>query len=591
MSKTKRPILVVRVLFLLLLSMFTARTVTSDTFNIIREGIVRDLQGIAEKQAEIITEYVENQKKNVKVAAYDLHRYYAKSDYLKALEYLVSVQNIYHHNEIFIANTAGNVVLSTEVDNIGTDISSAEIDNIGTNIFSRQYFQKAINGETFISDITGSTIPIKNEEGQLELGVPTMFISTPILDANAQILGVLIFRIDINQINALMFRMKATRTGEIYLINKNGYMLTDSRYTDTLKIRNLVERRTTLELPVVNPITDDLTYAARNCIAGGEGFNAHGYMDYRGTKVLGYWIWMKEYNWGIIAEIDLAEAFEDIRKYFQDTTIKNLRGLMRQQISLIVNRMDKYKNNALSIARKPQSLQYTMGSSSIDEYVTALNYLEFLRDEYNYKGIFICNSEGIVKLSTEKRLVGKDISNEDYFVKVKENDVFITDIRKEKTFGRKIRDLPTMLVSAKIKNSIGDFAGAVILRVDLDDFNKLMHSAQIGESGEMYLVNTNGFLITESRFVNWLKKKGMINERTTLELKGINPETGRLTKAIEGCMGGEGFCQSEYYDYRGVPVLGSWDWISEYEWGIVVEIDLEEAFRKSSSFWGIKQYF
>jgi len=586
MSNTKRPLLVVYVLFLLLLSMFTARTVISDTFKIFREGIVRDLQGIAEKQAEVIRQYMENEKKNIKVTAYDLHRYYAKSDYSKALEYLVSVQNIYHYKEAFIANTAGNVVLSSEVDNIRASISS------------RQYFQKAKNGETFISDIIGSEVPIENEKGQLELGMPTMFVSTPILDANAQILGVLVFRIDINQINALMFKMNATATAEIYLINKNGYMLTESRFTDALELGGLIEKRTTLELKVINPDTNNLTLAAKKCIAGGEGFkdSGYGYMDYRGTRVLGYWVWMKEYNWGVIAEIDLDESCEDIRKYFQANTIKNLRGLMRQHISFIKNRMDKYKNNALSIARKPQSLQYTKGVLSIEEFITASNYLEFLRDEYKYKEIFICNSTGVVMLSTEKRMVGKDISREDYFVKAKKNDVYVTDIKRTKTFSpnkavRAKRDVPTMLVSAKIKRSTGDFAGVVILRVDLEDFNKLLHSDEIGASGEMYLVNTDGFFVTESRFVVWLKRQGMIKERTTLELKGINPKTGKLTKGIEACKSGEGFSESEYHDYRGVLVLGTWDWIPEYEWGIIVEIDLTESFHKSASFWGIKQYF
>jgi hypothetical protein len=566
--------------------MFTARTVISDTFKVFREGVVRDLQGIAEKQAEVIREYLKNEKKNIRVAAYDLHRYYATSDYLKALEYIVSVQNIYHYKEAFVANTAGNVVLSSDVDNTRTNISS------------RQYFQKAKKGETFISDIIGSEVPIENENGQLELGMPTMFVSTPILDANAQILGVLVFRIDINQINALMFKMNATDTAEIYLINKNGYMLTESRFTDALELGGLIEKRTTLELAVINPKTNNLTLAARKCISGGIGFNdsGYGYMDYRGTRVLGYWIWMEEYNWGVIAEIDLDESCEDIRKYFQDTTIKNLRGLMRQHISFIKNRMDKYKNNALSIARKPQSLQYTKGVLSIEEFITASNYLEFLRDEYKYKEVFICNSAGIVMLTTEKRMMGKDISGEDYFVKAKENDVFISNIKKTKLFTsnkavRAKRGVPTMLISAKVKHSTGDFAGVVILRVDLEDFNKFMHSTEIGASGEMYLVNADGFLITESRFVHWLKRKGMIGERTALELKGINPKTGSLTKGIEACKSGEGFSELEYYDYRGVFVLGTWDWIPEYEWGIIVEIDLEESFHKSASFWGIKQYF
>ena len=597
MSNTKRSLLVVCVLSLMLLSLFTARTAVSDTFKIFREGIVRDLKGIAEKQAGVIREYVENEKQNIKVAAYDLHNYYAKSDYSKALEYLVSVQNIYHYKEVFVANTAGNVVLSTEIDHIGTDIFASKVDDIGTNIFARQYFQKAMNGETFVSDIARSAIPIKNEEGQLELGMPTMFISTPILSAEAQVLGVLAFRIDIDQINELMFHMNATKSGDIYLINRDGYMLTESRFTDALELVGHIEKRTALELQVVNPDTNNLTLAAKKCITGDEAKQSgYGYPDYRNRRVLGYWIWMDEYNWGVIVEIDLAEACQDIRKYFQFTSIKNLRGFMRQQIGFIRDRMNKYQKNALSIAHKPQTFLYTKGVSSIDEYVTATSYLEFLRDEYNYKDIFICNPEGIVKLSTEKKMLGKDVSNEDYFVKAKEDDVFTTNIRLAKAYTSKEaakirREVPTMLVSAKIKNSSVDFAGVVVLRVNLKEFNEFMLSSEIGKSGEVYLVNKDGVLVTESRFVHWLKRKGMVKERTALELKGIVPETGKLTKSIESCMNGEGYCKSEYMDYRGVLVLGTWDWIPEYEWGIIVEIDLEESFQKSSSFWGIKQYF
>jgi len=295
-------------------------------------------------------------------------------------------------------------------------------------------------------------------------------------------------------------------------------------------------------------------------------------------------------------EIDLAEACQDIREYFQFTSIKNLRGFMRQQIGFIKSRMNTYKNNALSIAHKPQTFQYTKGVSSIDEYVMASSYLEFLRDEYDYKDIFICNSEGIVKLSTEKRMLGKDVSNEDYFVKAKEDNIFTTDIRLARAFTenkaiKAKREVPTMLVSAKIKNSAVDFAGVVVLRINMEEFNKLMRGSEIGKSGDVYLVNKDGVLVTESPFAFALKRKGMIKERTTLELKGVVPETGELTKSIKSCMNGEGYCKSEYKDYRGVLVLGTWDWIPEYDWGIIVEIDLKESFQKSSSFWGIKQYY
>ena len=48
----------------------------------------------------------------------------------------------------------------------------------------------------------------------------------------------------------------------------------------------------------------------------------------------------------------------------------------------------------------------------------------------------------------------------------------------------------------------------------------------------------------------------MIKTRTALELKGINPKSGRLTKGIGECLSGsEGYDVTGYPDYRGVPVI------------------------------------
>lgn len=143
-----------------------------------------------------------------------------------------------------------------------------------------------------------------------------------------------------------------------------------------------------------------------------------------------------------------------------------------------------------------------------------------------------------------------------------------------------------------IQDDAGNFTGIMVLRIDTIELNKLMKNIELGESGESYLINSEGVFITESRFTIELKRNGMIQERTALELKEIDPKSGRLTKGITACLsGGEGYDATGYKDYRGILVLGTWCWIPEYEWGIIIEIDLDEAFRKSSAFWGIKQYF
>ncbi|GAB62851.1 MAG: hypothetical protein DWB56_02010 [Candidatus Jettenia sp.] len=575
-----------------LLSISIAKISFSDTLNIIREGIVRDLQGITRKQGEIIRTWMDARKKDARVTAHNLHTYCGTTirenkepDFSKPLEYLTFMKDIYRYKEIFITNPMGTVILSTDKNNIGLDIAST------------QYFQEALKGKTVFSDIIPSTIPIENELGELELGLPTMFVSTPIDNEKLEILGVLVFRLNVDDLKKLILPMKATETGEIYLINKDGCMLTESRFTNDLKGSGLITKRTSLELRVANPKTGNLTLAVQQCLKGLEGYDDTGYLDYRGISVMGYWTWMQDYNWGLIAEINVDEACDAVRKFFQDTTIKNLRGLMHRQVNLVKIYMEGHKNNVRSIARKPQTTHYTKGVASVDEFVNALNYLEFIRDEYGYKGIFIGDSSGIIKLSTEKNLVGLDISGEDYFIEAKKYGVFVSDVESSNTpivneFGKAERNVPTFFVSAMIQDNAENLAGIMVLRVDTMELNKLMKSIEIGESGESYLINSEGVFITESRFTIELKRNGMIQERTALELKGIDPKSGRLTKGITACLsGGEGYDATGYKDYRGIPVLGTWCWIPEYEWGIIIEIDLDEAFRKSSAFWGIKQYF
>ncbi|MBI5677797.1 MAG: cache domain-containing protein, partial [Planctomycetes bacterium] len=377
MSKTTKSIIATFIITISLLSLFTAETAFPDTFGIIREGIGRDLQGITRKQAEIITAWVDARKKDIRVTANNLPAYRSsvirddkEPDFTRPLEYLVFLKNIYHYKEVFIVNPTGTIIVSTDKNYIGKDVSSS------------QYFQEAIKGKTFISDIMPSTVPIENEFGELELGLPTMFVSTQVTNEKMDVLGVLVFRLDVNELIKLIIPMKATETGEVYLINKEGYMLTSSRYTAELKGDGLIKKRTTLELKVANPKTGNLTQAVQQCLKGMEGYNDTGYLDYRGTSVIGYWMWLPYLNWGLIAEIDIDEACNEVRKFFQDTTIKNLRGLMHRQVELVKMRMEGHKNNAAAIARKPQTIHFAKGVASVDEFVTALNYLEFIRDEY-----------------------------------------------------------------------------------------------------------------------------------------------------------------------------------------------------------------
>ena len=136
-----------------------------------------------------------------------------------------------------------------------------------------------------------------------------MFVATPLKDKDDTIIGVVTLRIHVGTLSNLMQSYKVGETGETYLVSKEGVMLTESRFTNHLKKRGMIKKRSALELKLVDPETGELTTGVKQCVAGYDGSDAKGYNDYGGISVLGVWSWVPEFNWGIITEIDRAEAY------------------------------------------------------------------------------------------------------------------------------------------------------------------------------------------------------------------------------------------------------------------------------------------
>jgi methyl-accepting chemotaxis protein len=107
----------------------------------------------------------------------------------------------------------------------------------------------------------------------------------------------------------------------------------------------------------------------------------------------------------------------------------------------------------------------------------------------------------------------------------------------------------------------------------------MMHSQKFGKTGETYLVSKDGYMLSESRFTKHLIKKGVVKRRSALELKLVDPITGKLTHGVARCVAGENGSDSiGYNDYGGIPVVGVWRWLPEFNWGVVTEIDRTEVY-------------
>ena len=132
-----------------------------------------------------------------------------------------------------------------------------------------------------------------------------------------------------------------------------------------------------------------------------------------------------------------------------------------------------------------------------------------------------------------------------------------------------------------------------------DEFGHILKVARSGQSGETYAFDSQGRMISESRFEADLRRIGLLapeSERGAILrvsvrdpegnlLMGFRPARTReqqpLTKMAASAIAGEsGSDVDGYRDYRGVPVVGAWTWLPEYGFGVATEIDVAEAYSR-----------
>ncbi|MCD6298639.1 MAG: response regulator, partial [Deltaproteobacteria bacterium] len=137
-------------------------------------------------------------------------------------------------------------------------------------------------------------------------GQISIAVSAPIKDRETKaLLGVVVGRINMRKLYEITAcRTGLGKTGEIYVLNRHGYMITPSRFINDTFLKLKVD-----------------TENARKCLDDVSKFGtktheheAFIYTDYRGIEVLGVYNHVPEMQWGLIAEIDKSEALAPLNK-------------------------------------------------------------------------------------------------------------------------------------------------------------------------------------------------------------------------------------------------------------------------------------
>jgi polar amino acid transport system substrate-binding protein len=179
---------------------------------------------------------------------------------------------------------------------------------------------KVLGGETFLG------LPFESGVfGQTTLqGTPHMTASAPIRNDRGETIAVLTIRLDPRAQFTETTRLgRLGKTGETYAFDGAGRLLTTSRFgrepaehEDILRteIRDPGGDTTAGFQPSVPRHDQPLTRMARSATGGEDGIDVNGYRDYRGTPVVGAWLWNDQLGLGLAVEMDLNEAYAPSRR-------------------------------------------------------------------------------------------------------------------------------------------------------------------------------------------------------------------------------------------------------------------------------------
>lgn len=343
---------------------------------------------------------------------------------------------------------------------------------------------------------------------------PAGFIASPIFDGD-EMTGVLVFQMPLDKISSIMSeRAGLGKTGETYLVGPDQLMRSDS-YLDPKHHSVTASFRD----PTKGKVATEASEAA---IAGKTGSGI--IIDYNNNPVLSAYtpINVGDLTWGLLAEIDVAEAFVPV-------------------------------------------------DGAGNEYFA--KYIE----QYGYYDLFLMNPDGYVFYSATHEA---DYQTNMVSGKYKDSGlgVLTRKVLASQTYG--IVDFapyapsngdPAAFIAQPVASD-GKVELVVALQLSLAAINEIMQQREgMGESGESYLVGQDKLMRSDS-FLD------QVNH--TVKASFANPEKGSVdsissNKALAGKSGSE-----IVIDYNGNPVLSSYTSvkIGDTSWALMAEIDESEAF-------------
>lgn len=262
-----------------------------------------------------------------------------------------------------------------------------------------------------------------------------------------------------------------------------------------------------------------------------------------------------------ISTVGYLVARSSIKTLYLDNFLAIAQGREMEVVRLLQGKEDlavDQADNLYDVLR----LYYTSSDKSdvLAQLSRTLGSKLLHEDEGN--ATFVIAPNGVVIASTDPAEVGTNKSGESYFIEGQKG-MFFKDV-----YHSKVTDMDAFAIAVPILDRVShELYGVLVKRFDVKLLSTVTgdHTG-LGETGEIYVVNKEGFMITESRFAPSSVLKQQVDSAPVRQFQG----KGEYQKG-------------EYINYRGVPVLGAamGDEIKQtfkLNWLILTEIEASEAF-------------
>lgn len=177
------------------------------------------------------------------------------------------------------------------------------------------------------------------------------------------------------------------------------------------------------------------------------------------------------------------------------------------------------------------------------------------------EALALVGMDGITQYNSTRTTI--DVHDRAYFTEAVTGAEYVSDPVVSRASG------DVIVVNAVPVKKNDKIVGVLIENVPITTITELLAQLKLGETGEAYLIMQDGTLITTPKYESKLIEQGLVEETAVLNYK---VDTYASQQILAGNSG-----TSEYTNYVGQKVIGSYVWIPSLRWGLIIEQNQSEA--------------